>query len=335
VISLLLGWALAAAAADAPAETPAVTAVTASLVVKVGQPADVADALVAAAEEMGGWFQTRSTTAVSFRLPSAQVDAFLAEASALGVVADRQFSANDLTTELVDQRSRLAARESVLDQYYAILATANPKAIVSVERQITQLVEEIEDLKGRIRYLEHQGEYARVDVSFQFRDRRAPSRDGSSSFAWLNTLNLEDMVNDFQYEDAWWKTAPADPATPAGFSAWKKHSHFRAVTPDGVLYRVRSEKHEPKGELPFWKEALKERMVAAGYQVAAESDATANGVPGAVLELRAPLGEQDWTYLVAVFPNGGKLVLVEAAAEISKLEPRKAAILEAVAQLGL
>jgi hypothetical protein len=319
----------------APAEQPAVTAVSASLVVKVGQPESAADLLVARAKELGGWFQSRTTTAVAFRLPGAQVDAFLAEAAALGVVADRQFSATDLTAELVDQKSRLAAREGVLDQYYAILATANPKAVVAVERQITQLVEQIENLKGRIRYLEHQGAYARVDVSFQFRDRRAPTRDGSSSFAWLNTLNLEDLVMDFRYEEAWWKTGPADPATPAGFSAWKKASRFRAVSPDGVMYRVRSEKHEPKGELAFWKEALKERMVAAGYQVASEADVTSNGVPGALLELRAPLGEQDWTYLVAVFPVGGKLVLAEAAAEITQFEPRKQAILAAVGELGL
>ncbi len=321
----------------APAEvsTPAVTAVTASLVVKVGQPADAADALVEYAKSLGGWFQTRSGTAATFRLPGEAVDPFLAKAATLGVVAERRFSASDLTTELIEQRSRLAARESVLDQYYAILSTSTPKAIVAVERQITQLVEEIENLKGRIRFLEHQGQYARVEVSFQFRDRRAPTRDGSSSFAWLNTLNLEDLVSDFQYEAASWDTAPALPATPAGFSAWKDHTQYRAVSSDGVMYRVRSEKHEPQGELLFWKEAMKQRMVAAGYQVASEAEVEAGPVRGAMLEVRAPLGEQDWTYLVAVFPIGKKLVLVEAAAEITKMEARKTAILAAMSQLGL
>ena len=122
---------------------------------------------------------------------------------------------------------------------------------------------------------------------------------------------------------------------PEGFSAWKKRSRFRAVTPDGVMLRVRSEKHEPKGELDFWKAAMRERMVAAGYQVASEAEISASGVPGALIELRAPQGEQDWTYLVAVFPVGGKLVIAEAAAEITQMEPRKAAILDAIGKMGL
>lgn len=320
---------------DAPPEGPAVTSLSAGIVLKVGVPEDAADALVAKAEELGGWFQTRSTTSVGFRIPGAQTDAFLEYAGTLGVVADRSFNAQDLTGELVDQRSRLAARESVLDKYYDVLSGANPKAVVSVERQITGLVAEIEQLRGRIRYLEHQGDYARVDVSFQFRDRSAPVRDGNSSFQWLNTLNLEDLVNDFRYDNAWWRTSPADPVTPDGFSAWKKEKAYRAVTPDEVMYRVRSMKHKPKGELAFWKEAMKERMIAAGYVVASEQDVTADGVEGALLECRAPLGEQDWTYLVGVFPNGGRLVIVEAGAEITAFEARKAALLTAISAMGM
>lgn len=320
---------------DAPAEGPAVTAQSASLVLKVGVPEEAADALVAKAEALGGWFQTRTTTTVGFRIPDAQTDAFLAYAATLGVVADRSFNAQDLTGELTDQKSRLAARESVLDKYYEVLAGANPKAVVSVERQITELVAEIEQLRGRIRYLQHQGDYARVDVSFQFRDRSAPVRDGSSSFQWLNTLNLADLVDDFRSDAAWWRTSPADPVTPDGFSAWKKKRAYRAVTPDGVMYRVRSMKHKPKGELAFWKEAMKDRMIAAGYVIASEQDVTADGVPGALLECRAPLGEQDWTYLVGVFPDGGRLVIVEAGAEITQFEARKQAILTAVGQMGL
>jgi hypothetical protein len=324
-----------ASPADAPEEGPAVTALSASLVLKVGVPEDAATALIAKADALGGWFQSRNQTSVSFRVPGAQSDAFLAYAATLGIVADRGFNAQDLTGELVDLRARLNAREKVLDGYYAVLTSANPKAVVSVERQITGLIAEIEQLQGRIRFLEHQGEYARVDISFQFRDRQAPARDGSSSFAWLNTMNLQDLVSDFRSSEAWWDTAPASPVTPDGFYPWKKTSHYRAVTPDGVMYRVRSTKHKPAAELEFWKEALKERMVAAGYTVAGEQDVSASGVKGALLELRAPLGQQDWTYLVGVFPDGKKLVIVESAAEITLFEKRKAAVIAAIGQMGL
>jgi hypothetical protein len=342
LLSVALAWSAPAPApapapspADAPAEGPAVTQLTASLVLEVGEPQVTGDTLVAKAKEVGGWFQVRTQDSVSLRVPSEKLEPFLAFAGAQGEVADRSYAANDLTGQLVDLRSRLSARESVLDKYYEVLASANPKAVVSVERQITNLVQEIEQLKGRIKLLEHQGAFAAVDVSFRFRDRRAPAKDGSSSFAWLNTMTLEDLVSDFQRPEAWRKSSPAKPVAPDGFFPWKKTSRFRAVSADGVMYRVRSVKHKPKGELAFWKEALHDRMVAAGYKVASETDVTASGTPGALLELHAPLGEQDWTYLVGVFPDGGKLVLVEAGAEITDFQQHEQAILDAIGKMSL
>jgi hypothetical protein len=333
VIALLLS--LVAFAADTPTHpipTGAAT-VSASVVVKVGVPEATADAVVEKAEALGGWFSARTKTQVTLRVPVERHEELLLFVADQGLVADRTYAANDVSAELEDAKARLRAREGVLGQYEAVLATAGPKSIVAVERQIVQVVQEIEQLKGRIRYLEHQADFATVVVSFTFRDRAAPARDGSSSFAWLNTLNLQDVVADFRRERAWWKTKGVDPAVPEGFSAFRKPKRFRAVTPDEVVYRVRTEKHEPEAELAFWKEALKERMVAAGYRVVAESEIQADGATGALLELQAPYGTQDYGYVVAVFPVGKKLVLAEAAGEITKLQARREAVLGAIRAL--
>ena len=322
-----------AAVTDAPAETPAMSAISASLVVKVGEVQPAADALVAKVKTFGGWFQRRTETEVAFRVPAAEVEHLIAEAAALGVVADRSFSERDLTPQVVDLRSRLAAREGVLDRYYALLETAKPASVVSVERQITNLIGEIEGYRGQLRVLEHNAVYASVTVQFSFRDRRAPARDGSSSFGWLNTLNLEDVVNDFRAPAPWWTTR-ATAAAPAGFSAWHDHRRFRAVSPDGVMYRVRTTRHKPAATLAFWKEALRERMEAAGYRVTSETERTAGGVAGSWLVLQAPLGTADYTYAVGVFPTPQQLILVEAAGEISDYAARADAIAAAVGQLA-
>ena len=81
-----------------------------------------------------------------------------------------------------------------------MLNTAGPNAVVEVEQQMTTLVEEIESLKGQLQLFEHQLQLADIVVSFQFRDRRPPVRDGSSSFKWLNTMNLVDLIWEFGRE---------------------------------------------------------------------------------------------------------------------------------------
>lgn len=306
------------------------TRVSASITVAVSQRDEVAEAVVEKTRELGGWFQSRTPTDLSLRVPVDQVDALIGFAAGQGKVVDRSLSRDDVSQALADARGRLEAREAVLDQYYAVLAQAGPDTVVMVEHQIVQAIAEIESLKGRIRVLEDQAAHARVDVSFRFRDRAAPARDGSSSFRWLNTLNVQDVIWALQSHDPDWRTRAAVPEAPEGFSAWKKRGRYRAASPDGVLFRVRTLKHKPRAELPFWKDAVRERMVAAGYRLVAEQELELGGAKGALIELAAPVGTEDWTYLVAFAPVGGKLVVAEAAGEVAALEARREALLAAI-----
>ncbi|MBX2802126.1 MAG: DUF4349 domain-containing protein [Myxococcales bacterium] len=327
---------LAGSAAHAQEAEPQPTRVTASVVVAVTQRDDAADSIVAKAKELGGWFQSRTGNDLALRVPIEGVDALMETAAAQGKVIDRAITREDVGQAIADTAGRLEAREDVLERYYAVLRTAGSDSIVAVERQIVGAIEQIETLKGRLKLLEDEAAYGRVDVSFQFRDRAAPARDGSSSFQWLNTLNVQDVIAGHQQERPAWRTRGASlPKPPDGFSAWRKRGRYRAASPDNVLVRIRSEKHKPKAVLPFWKEAVRERMVAAGYSVQGEEDLAVSGAKGALIELAAPLGPQDWSYLVAFFPRGGKLVVFEAAGEVATLDARRQALIDAVNAMNL
>lgn len=122
---------------------------------------------------------------------------------------------------------------------------------------------------------------------------------------------------------------------PVGFAPYKETRSFRAVSPDGVVFRVRTEKNEPKASLNFWKEALKKRMQDAGYHFVREGEVKAGEQVGYLLELSAPLGTQDYSYLIAVFDQGERLVLVESAGEIARFAGRRDAVVTAIGKLGL
>lgn len=334
---------LAAAAPDAPTSTPvptapaaeaSETAIAATLVVAVTQKDAVADAIVAKTREYGGWFQSRDPESVSLRVPVGRAEDLLAFAGTQGKVLDRSLQRDDLSQQLQDLRGRLEARRSVLAEYDAVLSHATAQSIVSVQSAILAVIGQMEGFQGRIKLLEDQGEYARIDVRFQFLDRSAPARDGSSSFRWLNTLNVQDVLTGFLTPQPAWRSGGVGVPTPEGFSAWKKKSHAKAASPDGVLYRVRVEKNKQPAELAFWKEAVRERMRAAGYTVVAESDLVSGGVPGGLIELASPMGTEDWTYLVAFFPSGKRVVIAEAAAEVGTFEEHRDAVMASVKNLS-
>ncbi|MCB9741878.1 MAG: DUF4349 domain-containing protein [Alphaproteobacteria bacterium] len=348
-MSLLLTLILGLAFAEEPTATssptvesapaPASSAhVSASITVAVTQRDAAAKTLVDAAEDMGGWFAALSDTSVDLRVPADKADALIELALAQGLVTQRSYSSVDLTPRLVELTARLKARQDMLDRYFAILPDAGAKAVVTVEREIVALVAEIEGLQGQLRVLEHQAQWAQVSVSFQSRSRAAPTRDGSSSFAWINTLNLADLLDSFRYGSAPYgsKRAGLGPLQAEGFSPYRKvRRERRAASPDGVVLRVRAEAHEPQADAPFWKEAVTERMAAAGYILLSEQNIEVDGRAGFALEFTAPMGNSDYGYLIAVIPAGRKLYVAELGGELIRYQARRQAALDAILALEL
>lgn len=197
-MSLLLCVAILAAAPQ-QSNTEGRTAISASMVLEVTDRDAAADALIGAAEKRGGWFATRDDNQVVLVVPVHQADGMIAEVEPLGVVVDKTLNADDVTARLRELRTRLESREKVFERYFSVLQSAGYETIVEVESEMTSLVQQIESLEGSIKLIEHQLTHARIAVRFQFRDRRPPARSGESSFGWLNTVNLVDLLAEFSH----------------------------------------------------------------------------------------------------------------------------------------
>lgn len=120
---------------------------------------------------------------------------------------------------------------------------------------------------------------------------------------------------------------------PDGFAGFDDWCQFRAVSPDGVMYRVRNEENDPEAGLDFWREALEKRMRNAGYAVVGGSDLAAGQRAGYLLELAAPVGQEDYAYLVAVFVDGDDLIIAEAAGEVTRFAERRDAVVAAIQKI--
>ena len=80
---------------------------------------------------------------------------------------EKKIASQDVTTEVVDTKSRLEAKKQVRLKYLDLLKQAkNMEEILSVQSEINRIQEEIESAAGRIEYLSHSSSFSTINLTF-------------------------------------------------------------------------------------------------------------------------------------------------------------------------
>jgi len=133
------------------------------------------DRIAQLAVTLGGWVvnsniygaEKEITGWISIRIPSDKFDQGLAEIRKLAVrVISESTSAQDITEEYVDLESRLRNAEATESQYLALLEKAvEVEDALKVYEALTQIRYEIEQIKGRMQYLERTSAMGVISVN--------------------------------------------------------------------------------------------------------------------------------------------------------------------------
>jgi len=110
--------------------------------------------------------------------------------------------------------------------------------------------------------------------------------------------------------------SPLKVEAPEGFAEMDNRGRtFRAVSPEGMLFRVRVLKNAPAKALPFWSEALASQLRKEGYRGGGQPvEFPSGGRTGILYEWAAPYGNQSYLYLTALVVSRRRIALAEAAA---------------------
>lgn len=119
-------------------------------------------------------------------------------------------------------------------------------------------------------------------------------------------------------------------AAPDGFAVYKSRKKFKSVSPDHIVYRVRTVKNKPYADFSFWREALPERMKNAGYRVISDTVLPIKNNSALLLEMAAPMGETDYSYLVMMVVKKKKILIAESAGIFTVLQKRKSSVIDAL-----
>jgi len=112
-------------------------------------------------EGMRGW--------ISIRVPDDKFDQALAEIRGLAVrVEQESTSSQDVTEEYIDLEARLANAEATEQEFLALLDKAEDvDDILKIYNNLSQVRQEIEQIKGRMQYLERTSSMSLISVSLR------------------------------------------------------------------------------------------------------------------------------------------------------------------------
>lgn len=122
---------------------------------------------------------------------------------------------------------------------------------------------------------------------------------------------------------------------PEGFAEMEEKGYYKAVSPEGVIYKVRTVENYPLKDLGFWSRALKKHLEDEGYRFVAEKSFNTTTNSGTLFEWGAPYGNEDYIYLTAILVEGKQIIIAEAAGEFSLFVRYREAIQSSLSTLTL
>jgi hypothetical protein len=147
---------------------------TARMAVEVERYDAGARRLLDIAEGAGGFIADSSYSeedgrpqgAFTLRVPAVRFSAVVKDVEAMGLVRQRQISAQDVTEEFVDLQARQRNLERHEQQLLAFMDRATKVAdLLAIEQELARVRGQIEQITGRLRYLSHNVEMASITVT--------------------------------------------------------------------------------------------------------------------------------------------------------------------------
>lgn len=153
--------------------------------------------LEAKAESYGGYIVNSQTNNYDdqlngnmvFRIPDNHFQDFLHDSEGIAAeVTERQVTGNDVTEEYVDLESRLKSKRTVEARLLDFMKdAAKTEDLLKISEDLNRVQEEIEQLLGRIKYIDNQTAYSTVTINMMQNLVYVPKVDSTQLNTWEKT----------------------------------------------------------------------------------------------------------------------------------------------------
>jgi hypothetical protein len=143
---------------------------------ETSDPLKTRESIVKITNELGGYitrensgnYSDRNEQTIEIRVPAEKFDQLLSGVTSTAVRIDsKNISAQDVTEEYIDVEARLKTKKELEERYKQLLNKASKvEEMLSIEREMGKLREEIESVEGRFRYLKDRVAFSSLTITF-------------------------------------------------------------------------------------------------------------------------------------------------------------------------
>ena len=140
----------------------------------VDDVAHTVDSIANVASGLGGWVvnsdrSSRHSGSIAIRVPAQSLDEAFLRVEALALeVESRAVTSEDVTDEYVDSQSRLVSLRATEERLLSFLDRAGKvEDALLVQKEISELQQQIEEIQGRLNFLEQTAAFSLLEVSLK------------------------------------------------------------------------------------------------------------------------------------------------------------------------
>jgi hypothetical protein len=168
----------------------------AALVIGVVEADKAGDKARAMAEELGGYVQRLTNQGVTLRVPAERFHTAIERLKTLGPLVEKDIQVEDVTEQFADLELRLKNARALQARLQELLSEATTvKDTLAIEKELTRVRLEIEQLEGKIRYLQNQTTFSMITIRWrELRQTATRGEHGTLPFRWVRELGVQSAL---------------------------------------------------------------------------------------------------------------------------------------------
>ncbi|MDX1565899.1 MAG: DUF4349 domain-containing protein, partial [Phycisphaeraceae bacterium] len=268
------------------------------------------------AEELGGFMQKLSDASITIKVPAPKFQQALSALETLGQVGRRDIRGRDVTEQYRDLQVRIENAEQTRQRLTALLDKAKKVSeALEIEKELHRITEELERLKGKLRFLSESVAFSTIVVHLN-----APVRKRELvavvPFQWVRSLGAGFSQRPDQAEDrTGWFNPPLGVTLPEAYISYHRDGdQTRAMSADQVQINLRRHKNYQGGNLTFWSKLARRALTDGQALVLAEEDQSiqAGGREATVITGQKKIGRKTFGYLIGLVRTDSYIYSFEA-----------------------
>lgn len=160
----------------------------------VVEPEEASEKIGTWAESVGGYYVLKSSDRVVVRIPEERVSDLKAYLEKNTVeLYEYVPAARNVREEMLYLQSAIESREEILVENLEYLDRADVTGTLAIEKEVMEILRELEELKGRLKMLNRNRTFAYAEISLTFQTQTLPEKI-PSSFTWLSALDFYSFI---------------------------------------------------------------------------------------------------------------------------------------------